>query len=281
MTGMASGPPAPSVDVLIPTCRRPAALAATLATVAAQTASPLRVVVSDQTEEPVGGVGAEAEAVLRLLEARGWEVEVHRHLPRRGLAEHRQFLLSRSRAPYALFLDDDVLIEPDLVERLLAAITEHRCGFVGSAVIGLSYAGDVRPDEQHIELWDGPVVPEDVAPGTPAWDRHRLHNAANLWHVQQRLGLTAECQRVYKVAWVGGCVLYDVDKLRRAGAYGFWTELPADHCGEDVLAQLRVMARFGGCGLIPSGAYHQELETTVPRRQADAPRLLPASSAQH
>jgi len=279
MTDVAFGAAETAVDVLVPTCRRPAALAATLATVAAQTASPLRVVVSDQTEEPDGGVGAEAEAVLRLLEARGWEVEVHRHLPRRGLAEHRQFLLSRTRGPYALFLDDDVLIEPDLAERLLAAIAEHGCGFVGSAVIGLSYADDVRPHEQHIELWEGRVVPEDVAPGTAAWDRHRLHNAANLWHVQQRLELTAERQRVYKVAWVGGCVLYDADKLRRAGGYGFWTDLPPDHCGEDVLAQLRVMARFGGCGLIPSGAYHQELETTVPRREADAPRLLPASSA--
>jgi hypothetical protein len=41
-----------------------------------------------------------------------------------------------------------------------------------------------------------------------------------------------------------------------------------------VLAQLRVMARFGGCAVIPSGAYHLELPTTVPRRDCDAPRLL-------
>jgi hypothetical protein len=141
-------------------------------------------------------------------------------------------------------------------------------------VLGLSYDGDVRPEEEHIELWDGPVMPEDVRPGTPAWDRYRLHNAANLWHVQRRLGIPTERQRVYKVAWVGGCVLYDVDKLRRAGGYAFWSDLPPSHCGEDVLAQLRVMARFGGCGLIPSGAYHQEIPTTVPDRAADAPLLL-------
>ncbi|HTJ77165.1 MAG TPA: glycosyltransferase [Acidimicrobiales bacterium] len=263
-----------SVDVLVPTYGRPAALAATLATVAAQTVPGLRLVVSDQTEGDLGGLGAEARAVLRLLAARGHQVEVHRHLPRRGLAEHRQFLLSQTRAPYALFLDDDVLIEPDLVERLLTAIGTERCGFVGSAVLGLSYDGDVRPEEEHIELWDGPVMPEDVRPGTPAWDRYRLHNAANLWHVQRRLGIPTERQRVYKVAWVGGCVLYDVDKLRRAGGYAFWSDLPPSHCGEDVLAQLRVMARFGGCGLIPSGAYHQEIPTTVPDRAADAPLLL-------
>jgi glycosyltransferase involved in cell wall biosynthesis len=250
-----------SVDVLVPTYGRPAALAATLATVAAQTVPGLRLVVSDQTEGDLGGLGAEARAVLRLLAARGHQVEVHRHLPRRGLAEHRQFLLSQTRAPYALFLDDDVLIEPDLVERLLTAIGTERCGFVGSAVLGLSYDGDVRPEEEHIELWDGPVMPEDVRPGTPAWDRYRLHNAANLWHVQRRLGIPTERQRVYKVAWVGGC-------------YAFWSDLPPSHCGEDVLAQLRVMARFGGCGLIPSGAYHQEIPTTVPDRAADAPLLL-------
>jgi hypothetical protein len=77
-------------------------------------------------------------------------------------------------------------------------------------------------------------------------------------------------------SWVGGCALYDVDKLRRAGGYSFWRQLPRQHCGEDVLAQLRVMAQFGGCGLIPSGAFHQELPSTVPDsdRQADAPLLL-------
>jgi hypothetical protein len=113
-----------------------------------------------------------------------------------------------------------------------------------------------------------------VRPGTAQWQRHRLHSAANLYHVAQRLGLTPANQRVYRVAWVGGCVLYDSAKLRACGGFGFWRNLPAEHCGEDVLAQLSVMARFGGCGLIPSGAYHQELPTTLPRRDVDAPKVL-------
>ncbi len=46
----------------------------------------------------------------------------------------------------------------------------------------------------------------------------------------------------------------------------------------DVLAQLRVMARFGGCGLLPSGVYHQELPTTVVERRVDAPKLLPVEA---
>lgn len=38
------------------------------------------------------------------------------------------------------------------------------------------------------------------------------------------------------------------------------------------------MARFGGCGLIPSGAYHQELPTTLPCRDVDAPQVLGVES---
>jgi hypothetical protein len=34
------------------------------------------------------------------------------------------------------------------------------------------------------------------------------------------------------------------------------------------------MERYGGCGLIPSGAYHMELPTTVTTREIDAPRAL-------
>jgi hypothetical protein len=146
---------------------------------------------------------------------------------------------------------------------------------VGSALIGLSYVEDVRPHQQHIELWDGPVEPEEVRPGSAAWDRAPLHAAANLWHVQQRLAIPREESRLYKVAWVGGCVLYDTEKLRAAGGFGFWRELPVDHVGEDVVAQLRVMSRFGGAAIIPSGAYHQELPTTLPIRDVDAPFALP------
>ncbi|MND05479.1 hypothetical protein D3C83_262960 [compost metagenome] len=69
-------------------------------------------------------------------------------------------------------------------------------------------------------------------------------------------------------------MLFDTDKLRAAGGFDFWRQLPPDHCGEDVLAQLRVMERYGGCGIIPSGAYHMELSTTLPRRDVDAPLVL-------
>lgn len=268
-----------AVDVLIPTCDRPAALAVTLTSVFAQSHPNLRIVISDQGELRPVDEAAEVSAVRRLLVAKGCEVEVHRHLPRRGLAEQRHFLLAQARAPHVLFLDDDVVLEPDLVARLLKAIREQRCGFVGSALIGMSHVNDQRPHEQRIEFWDGPVEPEEIAPGSPAWERHHLHSAANLYHVQNRLGLRPEEQRLYRVAWVGGCVLFDTEKLRQAGGFDFWDELPAEHCGEDVYAQLRVMSQYGGCGVIPSGAYHQELLTTIPRRDVDAPFALQRGGA--
>jgi len=265
------------VDVLVPTCDRPAALAVTLTALFAQTLRPTRLVVSDQGQRDDATTAPEVAAVLRMLRARGVAVALHRHLPRRGLAEQRHFLLGEARAPYVLFLDDDVVLEPDLLERLLGVIREERCGFVGSAAIGLGAIDEVRPQEQRIEFWDGPVEPEKVAPGSPQWMRHHLHSGANLYHVQTRLGLDAPRQRLYRVAWIGGCVLFDTEKLRAAGGFDFWRDLPPQHYGEDVLAQLRVMARHGGCGIIPSGAYQQELPSTVTARDLDAPLVLDPS----
>ncbi len=262
------------VDVLIPTYRRPTALAVTLTALAAQTLRRFRVVVSDQTEDDPPAFGPEVEAVSLVVAASGRPVERFRHLPRRGMAEHRQWLLDQSRAPYALFLDDDAVLEPNLLERLVRALRDAGCGFVGSALVGLSHLDDERPHEQTMEFWDGPVRPERIRPDSPAWTRHVVHNAANLEHLRRHLAPSED--RLYKVAWVGGCVLYDVAKLRECGGFSFWWRLPQRHAGEDVLAQLRVMERFGGAGLFPSGAYHLELPTTIPPsdRVVDAPRAI-------
>jgi glycosyltransferase involved in cell wall biosynthesis len=263
-----------AVDVLVPTCDRPAALAVTLMALAAQGHAPLRIVVSDQSNGDAVFECGEVLAVLRYLRASGRVVDTFHHLPRRGLAEQRAFLLAQARAPYCLFVDDDVILEPDLVARLVRSIAELGCGFVGSALHGLSYRGQLRPTQEAIEFWDGPVEPETVRPGGPAWERHHLHSAANLYHLQSRLGLSGASTRHYRVAWVGGCVLFDTAKLRAAGGFDFWHTLPREHCGEDVLAQLRVMERYGGCAIIPSGAYHMELPTTVAAREFDAPKVL-------
>lgn len=263
-----------TVDVLIPTYSRPTALAVLLTSLLAQTYSDFRIVISDQTETSDPVATGEVQAVLRVLQAHGHRVETHKHLPRRGIAEQRQFLLDQVMAPYALFLDDDLILEPYVIGQMLTALREEQCGFVGSAVIGLSFIEDVRPHEQAIAFWEGSVQPEVVRPNTPEWERWRLHNAANLYHLQQHLQLTPENSRKYRVAWVGGCILYDTAKLREIGGYSFWQDLPSNHCGEDVLVQLRLMARYGGCGLIPSGVYHQEVPTTIRDRSVAADQAM-------
>lgn len=263
--------PAECIDVLVPTCDRPLALAITLTSIAAQDYSRLHLVVSDQSSTGSLFERPELRALQRYLVHRGHTLELHTHLPRRGMAEQRAFLLSRARQAACLFVDDDVILETDLITRLVTTLRREQCGFVGSALHGLSFLHDVRPQEQAIHFWDTRVAPEQVTPDSAAWARHRLHNAANLLHVQQALGARPTQTRCYRVAWVGGCVLFDTSKLRAAGGFDFWPALPDAHCGEDVLAQLRVMARDGGCALFPSGAYHQELPTTLPTREIDAP----------
>ncbi|MEH2066680.1 MAG: glycosyltransferase family A protein [Nostoc sp.] len=263
-----------TVDILIPTYNRPAALAVTLTSLIAQTYHDFRIVISDQTEDSNPVESGEVQAVLRVLHAHGHSITVHKHLPRRGIAEQRQFLLEQATAPYVLFVDDDLILEPYVVERMLTAIKEESCGFVGSSFIGLSFINDVRLHEQKIEFWEGQVQPEIVKSETREWERWRLHNAANLYHLQQRLGLTPAQQRKYRVAWVSGCVMFDTAKLSHIGGYSFWRELPPEHCGEDVLVQLRLMALYGGCAIIPSGVYHQELPTTIVNRNVPADKYL-------
>jgi len=262
------------LDVLIPTYSRPAALAVTLTGLCAQRFRPFRVTVSDQTDGGASIRSGEVRAVSRVLERHGCEVQLLENLPRRGIAQQRQFLLDRSSAPYVLCLDDDVLLEPYVLELMLGVIEREGCGFVGSSVIGLSFVNDVRPDQQHVELWEGPVRPEVVVPGSREWERWKLHSAANLHHVQSRLGATPDAPLLYKIAWASACVLYDAAKLREVGGFSFWRRLPVEHCGEDVVPQLELMRRYGGCGIMPSGAYHLELPTTIPRREVGAERVL-------
>lgn len=260
------------VDVLIPTRNRPAELAVTLSGLAAQAGLPgFGVVVSDQSDGEPAYAHPAAATMVRALRHRGHPVLLTRRLPRRGLAEHRAYLLAASAARYVLYLDDDVWLEPGTLHRLVSALAELGCGFVGNAVHGLSYVDDVRPETHgHYEEWEATPVPERIRPGTPEWDRAQIHSAANLLHVTEKLELPPEAWRAYKVSWIGGCVLYDRAKLVDSGGFDFWRRVQEKHQGEDVAAQLAVLARHGGAGVLPSGAYHLESPTTVTERDVEA-----------
>ncbi|MDN4611222.1 glycosyltransferase family A protein [Arthrobacter burdickii] len=267
----------PAVDVLIPSFGRPAELAVTLSGLAAQDGVPFRVIVSDQTEgEDASFEQPAVRAMVRVLEAQGRPVRLERHLPRRGLAEHRSYLLDLASAPLVLFLDNDVWLEPGSLDRMTRAIRAARCGFIGSAVQGLSYLEDRRPHERaELALWpDDEVTPERIRPGSEGFARWPLHNAANLAHAAAELAIPPGGWRLYRVAWVGGCVLFDREALVECGGFDFWDKLPPEHAGEDVAAQWRVMERHGGAGIIPSGAVHLEAPTTVVDRAIDAAHVI-------
>jgi glycosyltransferase involved in cell wall biosynthesis len=262
------------IQVLIPTYKRIKALAVTLTSLCFQTEKKFDVCISDQSFDDQIENDKTIQTVISLLKLHGQNVSVLKNLPKKGMAQQRQFLLEQSHSPFSLFLDDDVILEPFVLKNMKDVLQKNQCGFVGSGLIGLSYRNDFRPHQQKIEFWEDEIQPETIIPNGHLWQRYMLHNAANILHVQEKYHCAPENPKAYKIAWVGGCVMYDTEKLKSAGGFEFWKDLPDRHCGEDVLAQLRVMKNFGGCGILPSGAYHQEVETSIHDRKINAPEFL-------
>ncbi|HSV12430.1 MAG TPA: glycosyltransferase family A protein [Hanamia sp.] len=262
------------IHVLIPTFKRLKALAVTLTGLCFQSEKSFEVTISDQALDDSIRKDKTIQTVINLLKLHDHPVTILKNYPQKGMAQQRQFLLDHSNSPYSLFLDDDVILEPYVLQNMKLILQKYKCGFVGSALTGLSYRNDHRPHQQHIEFWEDEIYPETIVPEDDLWQRYKLHNAANILHVQEKYSCTPDNPKPYKVAWVGGCVMYDTQKLSACGGFEFWKDLPEQHCGEDVLAQLRVMKKFGGCGILPSGAYHQEVETSINDRKINAPEFL-------
>jgi glycosyltransferase involved in cell wall biosynthesis len=263
------------VDVLIPTYRRKTGLAVVLTSLLGQTFRDFDVIISDQTEDHTALLNSiEISTLLQVLKWHGHHVQLHHHLPRKGLAEQRNFLLEQSQAPYVHYLDDDVLLDPPVMERMLNVLQAEQCGFVGCPATGPGYLDDVRPHQQDIELWSGPVQPEPFTADTIPWDRHKVNNAANPLHLEQRLVQPGGVIR-YKVAWVGGAnVIFDRAKLLDVGGFSWWHRLPPEHAGEEVVVQFLLIRKYGGCGILPSGTYHLGLPTTIEDRTHNATELF-------
>lgn len=250
----------PLIDILLATYNRPQPLVMTLSGIVGQTFTDMRLIVADQSDESTSNSSV-VQTLCRVIEAHGIEVNWHDRPQVHGIAEQRHFLLTQAAAPYVLYLDDDVLMEPWVVQTLLEALQQERCAFVGAFPAGLSYQDDYRPEQHILEYWTGPVQPEAVEPGSAAWERWQLHRAANLHHAAA--DLPPGQHRLYKIAWISCCILYDRARLEEVGGFSFWSRLPRYHSGEEVLVQNLLMRRWGGCGLIPSGTYHAEVPSTV------------------
>jgi glycosyltransferase involved in cell wall biosynthesis len=250
----------PVVDILLPTYNRLPSFIMTLSGIASQSLRNLHVIIADQSQHPTEH-SQEVQSLLHVIEARGGSIEYHYRPPIHGIAEQRDFLLKRATAQNVLYLDDDVFMEPWVIEKLLEVLQSEQCGFVGAFPAGLSHRDDIRPQQQIVEYWEGPVRPEAIDPASPQWERWQLHRAANLYHVSQSL-YPGEF-RLYKVAWIASCILYNRSKLLEVGGFSFWSRLPRYHSGEEVLIQNLLMRRWGGCAIMPSGTYYSQVPSTV------------------
>ena len=249
-----------TIDILLPTYNRLSSLIMTLSGLAAQSWRDMRVIIADQGREPVRDETV-VQTLWRIIEARGGSIEYHHRPPLHGIAEQRDFLLRQARAETILYLDDDVFMEPWVLARLYEVLKQQRCGFVGAFPAGLSFRDDQRPQQQQIEYWQGQVQPEIVELDSAAWERWQLHRAANLYHVA--LNLPPGESRLYKVAWISSCILYERAKVLAVGGFSFWQRLPRYHSGEEVLVQNLLLRLWGGCAIVPSGTYYSQVDTTV------------------
>src|SRR5438067_913480 len=169
---------------------------------------------------------------------------------------------------------ESIEIQTLALARMLSVIQIDKCGFVGCAATGLSYLDDIRPHQQQIEIWTGPVAPEPFEPNTIPWERHKVNNAANPLHLEQQLVTNGDLVR-YKVAWIGGAnVLYNRAKLLDVGGFSWWQRLPPEHAGEEVVVQFLLIRKYGGCGILPSGTYHLGLPTSIEDRRHNATELF-------
>jgi hypothetical protein len=254
---------------------RPVELATTLAGLAAQD-HPFDVLVSDQSRRAASFDTRAGRTMARCCAARAGRCGMAATSRAGGSPSTARSLLASSR-PTGPVPRRRRLAGPGTVARLHDAIDRLGCGMVGCAMQGLSYLDDERPDELvAFERWPGRPEPERLEPGTPQWERWRLHNAANPAHLARRHVRPGEAWVAYKVAWIAGCVLYDRAELVAAGGFDFWREVPENAVGEDVVAQQRVMERAGGAGILPSGAVHLESATTMPDRPVTADAVLRA-----
>jgi GT2 family glycosyltransferase len=115
----------PSLAVLIPTMNRPHDLAVAVRTLLEQSVLPLELIVVDQSqtdesERGVRGLFAERTEQTELTERVAQIcLRYTRDSSITGLAMARNVALAQNRCGIFLFLDDDVELEPDFIERLL------------------------------------------------------------------------------------------------------------------------------------------------------------------
>jgi GT2 family glycosyltransferase len=190
---VAAAKPVPTVTVEISTIGRYfTTLPATIASIATQTHKPERFVLYDDGEQKELRDISPYRELFLLLEQVGIEIETFT-TPRLGLATNRQHALENAKTTFLLRCDDDHVLEPDCIEKMLKVMEDETVGAVAPLV---HHPGNVHP------------LPSDVKGKVSD-----IFNGTNLqWHDLNGSG-PREVEHLYS------CYLYRVEAGRKAGGY--------------------------------------------------------------
>jgi GT2 family glycosyltransferase len=114
------------VCVIIPTKNRPQDLQLAARSLFAQTCNPGSVLVIDQSPDDASRLLIDAElAAAQDRHGRGWDLQYVRDPSISGAATARNRAMAIADGDIWLFLDDDVVLEPDFVDQLIAVYRDH------------------------------------------------------------------------------------------------------------------------------------------------------------
>jgi GT2 family glycosyltransferase len=119
-------PNSPRVSIIIPTKNRPVDLKSAVRSIIAQTCAPFCLLIVDQSVNDDGRRGVENE--LALAEARGgcgWKLNYILDSTIAGASAARNHAMRIADRGIWLFLDDDVELEPDFIEQLVAVYRDY------------------------------------------------------------------------------------------------------------------------------------------------------------
>jgi GT2 family glycosyltransferase len=187
------------VGVVIPTCERPADLARCLASLARQTRLPHAVVIVDSgTERPAVEVAGSWGGRLAVT----WRASARRSLPAQRNAGVAGL---PAETDLVLFLDDDVVLENDYVERILQVFAADAPGRVGG-VAGVSVDPPPSPERWWYRLWRRTFVVGLVAPARPG----------SVTRGGINLPIDRSAAAPQPVEWLFGCAAYRREVFRDA-----------------------------------------------------------------
>jgi GT2 family glycosyltransferase len=135
---------APSVTVIIPTKNRASDLGIAVRSLLRQTVLPSQLVIVDQSSEDSSFLRVKTE----FADAPGVRLDYIRDTLLNGAAAARNRAMESATGDIWLFLDDDVVLEPEFIERLLEAYSDHPEA-VGMSGIITNY----RPSPLPQRLW--------------------------------------------------------------------------------------------------------------------------------